>query len=119
MAEQITHDVVKEAQSMGGPAPIDDTATTTNHSAGNGEASSDPNSITLQPSEPTSTDATSAEAVRDDSTTTSDKAGGDAAAVSEPECGAALPTNSDRLLLRMPMVSRKPILKFPKRESTW
>ena len=42
MAEQITHDVVKEAQSVGGPSPIDDTASTTNNSAGNGEAPSGP-----------------------------------------------------------------------------
>ena len=42
MAEQITHDVVKEAQSMGGPSPIDDTASTTNNSTGNGEVPSGP-----------------------------------------------------------------------------
>jgi hypothetical protein len=30
MAEQVTKDVVKEAQSVGRPAPIDDTASTTN-----------------------------------------------------------------------------------------
>ncbi|KAL1652143.1 hypothetical protein SLS58_000268 [Diplodia intermedia] len=33
MAEQITHDVVNEAQSMGGPSPIDVNATTTNDSS--------------------------------------------------------------------------------------
>jgi len=39
MAEQITQDVVKEAQSMGGSPPIGDSATTINHStADDGEA---------------------------------------------------------------------------------
>jgi hypothetical protein len=38
MAEQITQDVVKEAQSMGDASPFDATATTTIHSAGDGEA---------------------------------------------------------------------------------
>ncbi|KAF2204685.1 hypothetical protein GQ43DRAFT_136652 [Delitschia confertaspora ATCC 74209] len=37
MAEQITQDVVKEAQSMGYHSPIDDTATNTKTSAGDGE----------------------------------------------------------------------------------
>ncbi|KAF2739043.1 hypothetical protein EJ04DRAFT_9095 [Polyplosphaeria fusca] len=41
MAEQITHDVVKQAQSMGGPSPIDAPATTTNPSAGDGDAPSE------------------------------------------------------------------------------
>ena len=39
MAEQIAHDVVKEAQSVGDHSPIDDIATTSNHfSAGTGQA---------------------------------------------------------------------------------
>ncbi|KAF1966093.1 hypothetical protein BU23DRAFT_560553 [Bimuria novae-zelandiae CBS 107.79] len=59
MAEQITQDVVKEAQSMGGPSPIDDTASTTNDSAGNGEAPSGPNTLDLKPSDdPTMNSAT-------------------------------------------------------------
>ncbi|KAF9739563.1 hypothetical protein PMIN04_010777 [Paraphaeosphaeria minitans] len=59
MAEQITRDVVKEAQSVGGPAPIDDTASTTNDSAGNGEVPSGPNPRDSSPSdEPTTTNAT-------------------------------------------------------------
>jgi hypothetical protein len=37
MAEQVTKDVVKEAQSVGRPTPIDDTASTTNTPAANGE----------------------------------------------------------------------------------
>lgn len=41
MAEQITQDVVKEAQSMGDASPIDATATTTNDSAGDGEVLSE------------------------------------------------------------------------------
>lgn len=62
MAEQITHDVVKEAQSMGGPAPIDDTATSTNTPAGNGALDAN-----LKPSEPTSINATK-EVARSDET---------------------------------------------------
>ncbi|OCK77720.1 hypothetical protein K432DRAFT_113155 [Lepidopterella palustris CBS 459.81] len=47
MAEQITQDVVKEAQSMGDSSSIDATATTTKNSAGDGEALS--NSTTANP----------------------------------------------------------------------
>ncbi|KAJ4368097.1 hypothetical protein N0V83_006452 [Neocucurbitaria cava] len=42
MAEQVTKDVVKEAQSVGRPAPIDDTASTTQTPAVNGEPPSGP-----------------------------------------------------------------------------
>lgn len=42
MAEQVTNDVVKEAQSVGRPAPIDEPASTTNSSAVNGEQPSGP-----------------------------------------------------------------------------
>jgi hypothetical protein len=52
MAEQVTNDVVKEAQSMGRPAPIDDTASATNTSAASGE----------QPSGPATTDPKSSDA---------------------------------------------------------
>jgi hypothetical protein len=55
MAEQITHDVVKEAQSMGGASPIDDSASTTNTSAGNGEAPSGPTTINSKSSDALST----------------------------------------------------------------
>lgn len=51
MAEQITHDVVKEAQSMGGPSPIDVSASATNSSAGNGEAPSGPTTLDSKPSD--------------------------------------------------------------------
>jgi hypothetical protein len=50
MAEQIIQDVVKEAQSMGDASPIDATATTTNNSAGDGEALSEPMTAILKPS---------------------------------------------------------------------
>jgi hypothetical protein len=63
MAEQVTKDVVKEAQSVGRPAPIDDTASTTNTPAANGELPSGPvtaNSTSDQ--HPRTTDATSADA---------------------------------------------------------
>ena len=85
MAEQITHDVVKEAQSMGGPSLIDDPATTTNNSAGDGEASSEPTTADPNPSEAfptTSTNATSTDATQVDGIQASEKAGGDAVTVS-------------------------------------
>lgn len=51
MAEQTIQDVVKEAQSMGDASPIDATATTTNDSAGDGEALSESTTAILKPSE--------------------------------------------------------------------
>ncbi|KAF2808408.1 uncharacterized protein BDZ99DRAFT_55110 [Mytilinidion resinicola] len=50
MAEQITQDVVKEAQSMGESSPIDATATTTIDSAGDGEVPSDRTTASPKPS---------------------------------------------------------------------
>lgn len=50
MAEQTIQDVVKEAQSMGDASPIDATATTTNNSAGDGEALSESMTAILKPS---------------------------------------------------------------------
>ncbi|ORY09658.1 hypothetical protein BCR34DRAFT_589136 [Clohesyomyces aquaticus] len=79
MAEQITHDVVKEAQSMGGPSPIDDPATATNNDAGDGEAPSDSTTANTNPSDTlskTSSNATSTHADQVDSASTSDKTGG-------------------------------------------
>ena len=59
MAEQTTHDVVKEAQSMGAASPIDDSASATNTSAGNGEAPSGPPTLDSKPSDaPSTTNAT-------------------------------------------------------------
>ncbi|KAF2631108.1 hypothetical protein BU25DRAFT_407658 [Macroventuria anomochaeta] len=51
MAEQVTNDVVKEAQSVGRPAPIDDTASATNSSAVNGEQPSGPATANTKTSE--------------------------------------------------------------------
>jgi hypothetical protein len=66
MAEQITHDVVKEALSMGGLSPVDDTATTTNDSAGAGEVPSSPTTTNpIASNEPHST-AASTDAIDDD-----------------------------------------------------
>lgn len=82
MAEQITHDVVKEAQSMGGPSPIDATASTTNNSAGNGEVLSSPNTNDSKPSNDT---ASAGATTSGDATTAarpSDTAGGAMANVS-------------------------------------
>lgn len=85
MAEQITHDVVKEALSMGGPAPVDDTATTTNNSAGAGEAPSGPTTTDLKSSNDlpsTTTNATSTDAVAVDGIHASETDSGDVAKVS-------------------------------------
>ncbi|KAF2708791.1 hypothetical protein K504DRAFT_433312 [Pleomassaria siparia CBS 279.74] len=66
MAEQITHDVVKEALSTGGPSPVDATATTTIDSAGTGAVPSGPSTINPKPSDDLPTqkrsDAASADA---------------------------------------------------------
>ncbi|KAF2994493.1 hypothetical protein E8E13_002051 [Curvularia kusanoi] len=67
MAEQVTNDVVKEAQSVGRSAPIDDTATTTNASAPSGE----------KPLGPATTDSKPADAAANatiTTTTTTDSA---------------------------------------------
>jgi len=83
MAEQVTKDVVKEAQSVGRPAPIDDTASTTNTPAANGELPAGPattNSTVSDPSS-TATNATSADAASADSARVSGKAGGAATEV--------------------------------------
>jgi hypothetical protein len=82
MAEQITHDVVKEAQSVGGPSPIDDPATSPKTSAGDGDAPSAPPTTSPKPSETTSTNAPSTDGAPGAETQASDKAGSDAAAVS-------------------------------------
>jgi hypothetical protein len=64
MAEQVTKDVVKEAQSVGRPAPIDDTASTTKTPAASGELPSGPATTHATTSElkSTATNATSADA---------------------------------------------------------
>jgi len=75
MAEQVTKDVVKEAQSVGRPAPIDDTASTTSTPAVNGETPSGPATTapaTLKPT-PTATDAASANTAPADNVHVSDK----------------------------------------------
>lgn len=66
MAEQVTNHVVKEAQSVGPSAPIDDTASTTNSLAANG----------VQPSGPATTNGESSEAppASTNATTTTDSA---------------------------------------------
>lgn len=83
MAEQITHDVVKEAQSMGGPSPIDDNATSTSTHAGDGATPSAPPTANSKPSDTTSTNATSTDGTSAGKTQTSDKAASDAVAVSK------------------------------------
>jgi hypothetical protein len=85
MAEQITHDVVNEALSMGGPSPVDDTATTSNNSAGAGEVPSGPattNSKASDDTPSTTTNATSMDAIEGDGRHASGAESGDAANVS-------------------------------------
>ncbi|KAF2121525.1 hypothetical protein BDV96DRAFT_215823 [Lophiotrema nucula] len=80
MAEQITHDVVKQAQSVGGPAPIDDPATTTNVPAGYGDAPSAPTTTSQKPSDaspPPTTNAPSRDADQIDGARPADKADDD------------------------------------------
>jgi hypothetical protein len=84
MAEQVTKDVVKEAQSVGRPAPIDDTASTTNTPAARGELPSGPattNSTTTPPTSASATNATSAHTVSAGSKHVSAKASGDTTTV--------------------------------------
>lgn len=89
MAEQITQDVVKEAQSVGNALPIDDTATTTKSSAGDGATSSDPTTTEPKPSQSSaaaSPPATSTSLSQVDGKPVSDNVDGDVA-VRHPECG--------------------------------
>jgi len=58
MAEQVTKDVVKEAQSVGRSAPIDDSASTTNSPAVNGGSPSGTATTTPNPLEASSTKPT-------------------------------------------------------------
>ena len=50
MAEQVTNDAVKEAQSVGRPAPIDDSASSTNTRAAHGDATATTSSTASEPS---------------------------------------------------------------------
>jgi hypothetical protein len=88
MAEQITQDVVKEAQSVGNALPIDDTATTTQSSAGDGATPSDSSTADSKLSKPSPTvsqPVTSASVSEVDGKPVVDKVDGDAAAVRLPE----------------------------------
>jgi hypothetical protein len=88
MAEQITHDVVKEALSMGGPSPVDDTATTTNDSAGAGEVPSSPTTTNLRASydiPSTAANVASTDAIERDNRHASEVESGDTANVSPME----------------------------------
>jgi hypothetical protein len=89
MAEQVTKDVVKEAQSVGRPAPIDDTASTTNTPAAGGELPTGPatTNSTTSDQTPTATNATSTHAASADVVHVSAKAIGAAAAVCSDTTG--------------------------------
>lgn len=84
MAEQVTNDVVKEAQSVGRPAPIDDTASTTSTPAVNGEPLSGPAITNSYPLKATST---APHAIR------AGTGQADSAHVSEPADGEAAPVS--------------------------
>ncbi|KAF2273004.1 uncharacterized protein EI97DRAFT_192399 [Westerdykella ornata] len=83
MAEQIAHDVVKEAQSMGGPSPIDDTATSTNTPAGDGKAPSETPNAQPRYTDTETEKESRTEGAAGTATDTSDKAGPDAPDVSQ------------------------------------
>ncbi|KAF1994806.1 hypothetical protein P154DRAFT_624469 [Amniculicola lignicola CBS 123094] len=90
MAEQITHDVVKEAQSMGRSSPIDDTVTSTNHSARDGGAPFEPttaNSHSSDSSLTASANASSATSAPADATETMDKTGEETLTTSMADSG--------------------------------
>ena len=84
MAEQVTNDVVKEAQSVGPSAPIDGTASTTNSSAANGEQPSGPATTNSKLPEPpsASTNATTTDAAPAAGAQASANSDGNAATVS-------------------------------------
>lgn len=105
MAEQVANDVVKEAQSVGRSAPIDDSASTTNTPAVNGEppsgtATTKPTPREASPTKPT-VNGTGAPATG--SAHVSDKADGDVAAVSSEEeaCGRGVNSSRARTSSRM------------------
>ncbi len=99
MAEQVTNDVVKEAQSVGRSAPIDDSASTTNTPAVNGEPPSGTATTKATPREASSIQPTvngaDAPAVGG-SAHVSDKTEGHAAAVSGNEEASQADSNSTR-----------------------
>lgn len=92
MAEQIAHDVVKEAQSMGGPSPIDDTATSTSTPAGNGETPPERTNVLSKPSQTqhtTITNATNSEAADGETSQSFDQADGAVASTTLNSTGQA------------------------------
>jgi hypothetical protein len=87
MAEQAANDVVKEAQSVGRSAPIDDSATTTNAPAVNGEPPAGTATTIPNPLEASSTHAIAngTDAASASSAHVSERAEGHAAAVSRDD----------------------------------
>lgn len=98
MAEQVANDVVKEAQSVGRSAPIDDSASTTNTPAVNGEPPSGTATTKTTTSEASSTKPilNGADAPSADSAHVSDKTQGHAAAVSRDYAEFRRGPNSSR-----------------------
>ena len=90
MAEQVTKHVVKEAQSVGPSAPIDDTASTTNSLAAHGE----------QPSGPATTNGTSSElpSASTNATTTDSASAAGARASANSDGLAATVSAEDRVI---------------------
>lgn len=89
MAEQVAKDVVKEAQSVGRPAPIDDSASTTNDPAVNGDPPSGTATTKPTPPEAPSTKPTmnGTDSASTGGAHVLDKAQGPAAAVSRDDLG--------------------------------
>jgi hypothetical protein len=83
MAEQVANDVVKEAQSVGRSAPIDDSASTTSTPAVNGESPSGPTTTrpTSREPSPSKTIVNGTDVASTVSAQVSEKAGGHAATV--------------------------------------
>ena len=98
MAEQVANDVVKEAQSVGRSAPIDDSASTTNTPAVNGEPPSGTATAKATPQEASSTKPTvnGTDAPSVGSAHVSDTAEGHAAAVSRGDGQPRRGSNSNR-----------------------
>ena len=103
MAEQVANDVVKEAQSVG-PAPIDDSASTTNTPAVTGELPAGTAITKANSSEASSSKAIAngTGAASDDTAHVSEQAEGQATAVSRDDKEHRSRTNSSRSRVSIP-----------------
>jgi hypothetical protein len=104
MAEQVASDVVKEAQSVGRPAPIDDSASTTNTPAVTGELPAGTATTKANPSEASSSKAIAngTGAASDDTAHVSEQAERQAIAVSRDDKVYWATPNKSRWRTRSP-----------------